>query len=252
MTSPFMDEVYEAAVDLVRNAIEQLKEIWNDFVEAFNKALKVVPGYLNPGLVHAMKKLSSWFGDMMEKVWKVYTERGSAGAVRAVAGDWNTEVGGKASTQAGLLVLGQLPTTGFWSGTAGSRYIHVVNGQNKALADVKTITDNLQTTLNEIAEAMRTFWRTLAVSVGGYVALMAGCAASAMFGVTAVVAIPAAVGFTVAFIGVLNDLTLDFSNALDAKEAKLRQLITTDSSFASGAWPPSTADALAEAAATGP
>lgn len=251
MTTPFMDEAFEAAVELVGNAIEELKGLWNDFVEGFNKALKVIPGYLNPGLVYAMKKLSKWFTEMIEMVWKVYTERGSAGAVRAVASDWNTEVGGKASTQAGLLGPGQLPTTGFWTGPAGTRYFHVVNGQTKALNDVKTITDKLQTTLNEIADAMKNFWQKLAVSVGGYIVLMAGAAASALAGVTAVVAIPAAVGFTVAFIGVLNDLSTDFANALDSKEAQLEQLVTTDSSFASGNWPPSTADSLVEAAATG-
>lgn len=248
MTSPFHDDAFEAAVELVRSGVEKLKELWDDFVEGFNKALKVIPGYLNPGLVHAMKKLSQWFGDMLEKVWKVYTERGSAGAVRSVASDWNTEVGGKASEQSGLLTLGQLPTTGFWTGPAASRYVHVVNGQNKALGDVKTITDSLQTTLNEIADAMRAFWQTFALAVGGYIVLMAGAAATALAGVTAVVAIPAAVGFTVTFIGVLNDLTRDFSNALDTKEAKLEQLATMDGSFASGNWPPSTADALAELA----
>jgi uncharacterized protein YukE len=251
MTTPFMDAAFDAAVELVGNAIEELKGLWNDFVEGFNKALKVIPGYLNPGLVYAMKKLTHGFTEMIEKVWKVYTERGSAGAVRAVASEWNSEVGGKASTQAGLLGTGQLTTTGLWTGPAGTRYFHVVNGQNKALTDVKTITDKLQTTLNEIADAMRNFWQKLAVSVGGYIVLMAGAAASALAGVTAVVAIPAAIGFTVAFLGVLNDLSTDFANALDSKEAQLEQLVTTDSSFSSGNWPPSTADSLVEAAATG-
>jgi uncharacterized protein YukE len=249
MTSPFMDAAFEAAVELVGDAIEQLKEIWNDIVSGVSKAIKELPAFQRPGLIWAMKKLGSWFSDMIEKVWKVYTERGSASAVRAVASDWNTDVGGKASTQAGQLTLGQLPTTGEWTGKAATRYVHVVNGQTKALTEVKAITEKLQTTLNEIADAMRSFWQALAVAVGSYVVAMAACAVSAMFGVTAVVAIPGAIGFTITFITVLSNLTLDFENALDSKEAALEQLITTDSAFSAGNWPPSTADALVAAAA---
>jgi hypothetical protein len=250
MTSPFADEAFEAAVELVRDAIEKLKDIWNDFVEGFNKAIKVVPGYMSPGLVYAMKKLSHWFGEMVEKVWKVYTERGSAGAVRAVASDWNSEVGGKTAAQSGAVGLGQLPTTGYWTSPAATRYVHVVNGQIKALTDVKTITDGLQTTLNEIANAMRHFWQTFALAVGGYVVLMAAAAVATATVVEAAPAITAAIGFTVAFIATLNELTRDFKNALDTNEAKLEQLNTTGA-FTDGNWPPSTADDLVQLA-TGP
>jgi hypothetical protein len=248
MTSPSTDEGFSAAVELVRGAVEKLKDIWNDVVDGFNMAIKVVPGSLLPGLVYAMKKLSKVFGDMLEKVWKVYTERGSAGAVRAAASDWNNEVGAKTANQGGAVGLGQLPTTGYWTSPAATRYVHVVNGQIKALTDVKTITDGLQTTLNEIANAMRHFWQTLAIAVGSYVVLMAATAVATATVVEAAPAITAAIGFTVAFLGVLNELTRDFANALDTNEAKLEQLNTTGTAFVDGNWPPSTADDLVELA----
>jgi hypothetical protein len=244
MTNPFMDEVYEAAVEVVGNAIERLREIWNEFVDGFNAVLKVLPDVLSPGLRYAFQKLWSLFTEMLNMVWKVYTERGSASAVRAVASAWNTEVGKKAGDQAALLALGQLPSTGFWSGPAASRYIHVVNGQTKALTEIKTTTNSMQTVLNEIADALKTFWSKLAVGVGGYVVVMAAAAIGTSFGLTTREAILGAIAATAAFIALMNDLVTDFGNTLDSTEKELERLATTDGSFAGGNWPPATADSL--------
>ena len=46
----------------------------------------------------------------------------------------------------------QLDTDNEWTGDAADRYGEAVTAQNKALAQIKTITENLQTTLNEIAQ----------------------------------------------------------------------------------------------------
>ncbi|HEU5471466.1 MAG TPA: hypothetical protein VFV67_12495 [Actinophytocola sp.] len=246
MTAPVIDTAFEDAVAAVRDAVDRLREIWNDIVDGVNHVLGILPGFLEGPVKDAFNNLSGKVTEALDKIWQFYTERGSASAVRQVASDWNTEVGGAASEQAGLLTPAQLASTGQWSGTAATRYTQVVGNQTKALADVKTITDSVQTTLNEIADALRNFWVGLAVAVGAYIASMVGCAIGAATVVGAVPSLIAALGFSVTFIGAAVKLALDFSNALDAKKAKLEQQTTLNGSFASDSWPPATAGALAD------
>ena len=106
---------------------------------------------------------------------QLITERGSASAIRTAAESWNTDVGGRASTQAGLLTKEALETDNEWTGDAADRYGEAVTSQGRALTQIKTITDTLQTTLNEIATALKVYWVAIAIAFGTYVALMIGC-----------------------------------------------------------------------------
>ncbi|HEU5475622.1 MAG TPA: hypothetical protein VFV67_33690 [Actinophytocola sp.] len=147
------DSAFDEAVQRIEAGTKELEQIWNDFVNAVNVVLPRLPGYLQPVAKRSFNKLSAEHDNVVEKIVKVYAERGSAGAVRQVASDWNTEVGAKTSELAQKLNATQMPSHNKWEGPAYIAYKEVMAFQSTKLGEVKTMTDSVHSTLNEIANA---------------------------------------------------------------------------------------------------
>lgn len=240
MTTPATDPIVES----VMAAVEELRRIWGEIVRGVNSALGTLPVDLANQAITAFNDLAAKITEVLDALGQLRLDYGSPTAVRQVADAWGPQVGAKAGEQAGLLALGQLDSTGQWSGIAATRYTQVVNGQTKALTEVKTLSDAAQTALSEIAEAMNSFWSGIAVATGSYVALMAGCVVGSATGVGTIPSLIAALGFTVAYAAALAKLRTDYDNAMEGKRVKLEQVVTQNTAFAGDAWPPATAQAL--------
>ncbi len=241
------DAAFEGALTKVSELFEKLKGAWDDIVDGVNRVLRILPGFLEGPIKSAFKKCSSKVGEVFDEVTKLFSERGSASALRAAAEGWNEQVGHRASTQAGLLMKEALETDNEWTGDAADRYGEAVTAQGKALAQIKTITDVLQTTLNEIASALSAFWTGILVYFGVYVALMIGCIVGICSGVGTVPSLLAALGFSAAFLERVTTLSANFANTLDEKKAKIEQQSTMDGQFANGEWPSAVADKMSDA-----
>jgi uncharacterized protein YukE len=240
------DTVFEEAFKKVGDLIEQLGNAWTDITNNVNSVLDWLPGFLEGPIRTAFNQCSDKVTEVLDKMATFYQNPGSATAIRTAADSWNEQVGAKASTQAGLLVKEQLETDNEWTGDAYDRYAEAVTSQNKALAQVKTITDTLQTTLNEIASAVRTFWVSLGIAMVTYIAAAIACIAAVC---TAVAAAPGLIAFfiaSVAFLTTAVTFANNFSNALDEKKAKIEQQTTMDGVFASGEWPSAVADKMSD------
>lgn len=231
MTGPVVDTEFEGAVRFVENAIETVRNAWNDIVAAVRAAIAAFPILAEP-LMDDFNALTAKVTEALDFLWKLVTERGDATAIRQVGSDWTTAVGGPVNEQAADLHPGGMPSTGQWSGVAATKYFQVVLNQRQALMDVKPITDDLQLTLNEIADAIKTFWTFLAVETAGWVAMMVACAFTAALG-----GIAAALIASVTYVGLVTKHSNDLANTLDTKKAKLEQLSTAGGSFASGPPP---------------
>lgn len=194
-----------------------------------------------------VNECSSKVAEIFDEITKLFSERGSATALRAAGESWNEQVGHRASTQTGLLTKEALETDNEWTGDAADRYGEAVTAQGKALTQIKAITEILQTTLNEIASALKVFWVGIAIAFGTYVALMIGCIIGACTVVGTIPSLLAALGFSVAFLSAVATLSNNFANTLDEKKAKLEQQATMDGQFANGDWPSAVADKLSDA-----
>ncbi len=242
-----VDTAFEEACNKVDDLLQKLTDAWNDIVDGVNHVLSILPGFLEGLVKDAFNKVAAKVTQVFDDMQQLITERGSASAIRTAAASWNTEVGGRASTQAGLLTKEALETDNEWTGDAADRYGEAVTSQGRALTQIKTITDTLQTTLNEIASALKVFWVGIAIALGTYVALMIGCIIGAATVVATVPSLLAALGFSVAFLGAVVTLGNNFGNTLDEKKAKIDQQTTMDGSFANGTWPAATADQMSDA-----
>ncbi len=241
------DAAFEGALTKVSELFEKLKGAWDGIVDGVNRVLGILPGFLEGPVKSAFRKCESKVGEVFDEITKLFSERGSASALRAAGQSWNEQVGYRASTQAGLLVKEALETDNEWTGDAADRYGEAVTAQGKALTQIKTITETLQTTLNEIASALTVFWIGIAVAFGGYVALMIGCIIGACTVVGTIPSLIAALGFSVAFLSAVATLSNNFANTLEEKKAKVAQQATMDGQFANGNWPPAVADKISDA-----
>lgn len=241
------DAAFEGALTKVSELFEKLKGAWDDIVDGVNHVLSILPGFLEGPVKSAFKKCSSKVGEVFDEVTKLFSERGSASALRAAGESWNEQVGHRASTQAGLLIKEALETDNEWTGDAADRYGEAVTAQGKALTQVKTITETLQTTLNEIASALTVFWWGIAIAFSSYVILMIPCIIGAGSVVGTIPALGAALGFSAAFLGGVLTLSNNFANTLEEKKAKFEQQATMDGQFADGEWPSAVADKMSDA-----
>lgn len=242
-----VDTAFEDALTEVSELLEKLRDAWNDIVDGVNQVLSILPGFMEGPVKSACEKCSSKVTEVFNEITKLFSERGSASALRTAGESWNEQVGHRVSTQAGLLAKEALETDNEWTGDAAYRYGEAVTAQGKALSQIKTITDNLQTTLNEIASALRVFWVAIAVAFGSYVVLMIGCIVGACTVVGTIPSLIAALGFSVTFLGAVATFSNDFANTLGEKKAKLEQQSTMDGQFANGNWPPAVADKMSDA-----
>ena len=221
--------------------------MWDDIVHGVNRVLRMLPGFLEGPIKSAFKKCSSKVSKVFEEITRLVSERGSASALRTAAESWNEQVGHRASTQAGLLVKEALETDNEWTGDAADRYGEAVTAQGKAFNLIKTITETLQTTLNEIASALTVFWISITVALVTYVAAMIPFIFGAGSGIGTIPALGAILGVSVVFLGAVATLSNNFANTLDEKKAKLEQQATMDGQFADGNWPPAVADKMSDA-----
>jgi uncharacterized protein YukE len=240
-----VDTEFEAAIQRIEATTKQFEQCWNNLVAAANQAIPQLPGYLQPVAKGSFNKLSAKKDNALEKLVKIYTERGSASAVRQVASDWNTEVGEKMSALANSVTVSQLPSFNRWEGPAYIAYKETVAFQCTKLTEVKTMTDGVSTTLNEIADAMKAFWNGMATAYVSYVVSMQGCAVGLMTVVGTIPSIIAAIGLSIKWFDDLGKLATDFANVLDSKQAALERQQTLNGT--EGRWPPINTEALADA-----
>lgn len=240
-----VDAAFEEAMQGIQDLAGKFDEAWNDLVNGVNLVLPMLPAYLQPIVKGQFNKLATKKDNTLEKYWKIFAERGDASAVRQVASDWNTKVGEKVSEQAGKLNPTQMPSHNRWDGTAYIAYKEVVNFQGTKLGEVKAMSNALQTTLNEIADAMNTFWTGMKTTYGVYVAAIVVFAIAANTKIGMAAAITGGITATAMFFDSISKLSTEFANALDSKEAALEQQQTLNGT--DGKWPPINTESLADA-----
>jgi hypothetical protein len=235
-----LDAAFEEAIRTVEDGIKKLRKAWDEIVDNVNFALKFLPGYLEGQIRKAMGDLTAEYDGADNWLADLLLERGSAGALRAAASSWNSDVATVAGTHVRQLSFGQLPSNGSWSGPAQIAYRSVVDLQTKVLGETRQLIDDLGSTLNDLADALKVFWCAIAVAVGALVMAMVAAGVATGTGVGIPAAIATALGAVVAFWSAVGTATVLYQNVLDANKGKLGRIAAANG--ADTGWPKATAD----------
>jgi uncharacterized protein YukE len=245
-----VDPVFEEAFKKFGDMFEKLKGAWDGICGGIEWVLDQwwIPGFIKDPVRAGYNELKPKVSEALDRCAKFYQTPGDPAGIRTVAENWTNQVGKATNDQAGILVKEQLDTNDSWSGTAADRYVEATIAQNKALVGTKTLTDNLHNTLNEIADAISTFWVSFGTAIATYVIAAGIAVAACCTGVGAAAGIPAFIIATGAFITASITFANNFNNTLEDKKSKLDQLVPTGAPFGGGGtWPASASDRMADA-----
>ncbi|ONI92211.1 hypothetical protein ALI22I_05335 [Saccharothrix sp. ALI-22-I] len=235
-----VDGAFDEAISSIESALKKMRKARGDIIDHVNWALKFLPDGIADQVRRATQKLDGEVSKSENSILDLLLERGSPAALREAASEWNSKVAAVAGRQAVDLAFGSMPSNGNWKGDAQLAYRSVIDQQNKALTDLKPVFDELNSTLNDIADALKDFWIQFASAVTLLCVAIMICALETIGVITIEAAITtglAAVGLFVSSVLVIDSL---FESALDSNKARLEKLITTNG--VEGIWPAPAAD----------
>lgn len=236
---------------VIQKANEKLKEIQDKIKELFDKInslLSWVPSFLS-SVVDKIKDAVNAFNAKLQQFWdkveQFISEPGSPSALKQAAQSWENSVSKVISDITGTLSTDQLQAENDWQGQAANAYKSTIPSQTAALNSIKGIADQLNTSLNNLGNAVIAFWVAIGAAfltfVVGLVAAIAACCT--------VVGTPAGVGAAATTIGVVLALVttavlalVSYLNSVSSEQASLTQKLNDNSTFPHGKWPVSTAD----------
>jgi uncharacterized protein YukE len=230
-----IDAAYEEAVSTVESCAKKFHRAYNDIADKVDLALKFVPGQLEQRIREAMAEFTAEHRKSEVLFADLWLERGSAGALRDAGSEWNLQVKAVASDHSVRISFPQLPSKEAWRGTAQIAYRTVVDQQSKMLGDFVTQIDDLNDVLNDLADALKYYWVSIALEATACAGVLAACAVAS----TLVVSIPAtivgAIAAIVGFWAFVAGATVLYHNVLDANKAKLEKIRAVYGT--AGEWP---------------
>lgn len=234
------DGAFDDAISSIESALKKMRKARGDIIDHVNWALKFLPGGVADQVRKATQKLDGEVSKSENSILDLLLERGSPAALREAASQWNSKVAEVAGNQAVELALAKMPSNGKWKGDAQLAYRSAVDQQNKALTDLRGVLDELNSTVNDIADALKNFWIAIAAAVVMLCAAMMVCALETIGVITIEAAITTGLGAVALFVTGVHTAESIFDNALDSNKAKLEKLITANG--AEGTWPAPAAD----------
>ena len=178
---------------------------------------------------------------------------GDPGALRAAGTTWVEDVSRPVSRLVGAVTDDVLETDDHWRGTAADAYRATLPAQQKALAAVVAICQEIDTVLEDVATAVTRFWIAIGSACLGLVIALAGALGTA----ATVVGAPVSAGLALAGVGALvvagnsalSNLT-DITGATATRGAALERRLADSTAFPLGHWPRSTAGISTDARVT--
>lgn len=235
-----MGGAFDEAISSVESGRKRMGKAWNDIVDHVNWALKFLPDSVAGQVKKATEKLGGEYHKSDGWIIDHLLERGSPDALRDAAELWNSRIGGVVGNYVKDLEFAAMPSNGRWAGTAQLAYRGIVDQQNKALTELKGVLNELSSTLNDIADAIKHFWIEVAAAVIVFAGAMVVCGLETIGMITIPTAITTAIAAVAVFWGAIGVAVVVFRNSLDSNEAKLDGLTTNFRE--DGSWPAHTAD----------
>ncbi len=228
-------------LDDVRAALTEAAGYVDGICCGVETALAAAPG--GDGAAAEVAGLRAAFAGVTADLGAMLVAPGDPPVLRAVGRAWVDEIGASVSRLVGVASDHVQETDDRWAGAAADAYRAVLPAQRTALAAVVALCQEVDDTLNHLANAIMRFWLAVATACLGLVLALAGAlgsaapvvgppiaAAVALAGVTALISAGSAA------LSGLSDITL----AAADRSAALARRLADNSAFPHGAWPRST------------
>jgi hypothetical protein len=193
------------------------------------------------------------FTALADQVDALILAAGDPEALRVAGGTWIDDIARPVSRLVGAATDDALETDDHWQGAAADAYRATLLPQQKALAAVVAICQEVDADLEDLAAAILRFWIAIGSACLGLVIALAGALGTA----ATVVGAPASAGIALAGVGALvvagnsavSNLT-EVTSATAARGAALERRLADSSAFPLGHWPRSTAGISTDARVT--
>lgn len=238
--APPIDE-FSGVFSAVQDGIGTVTDAVNAIIDGINSVLHLLPpGFPVDGIRSGVEDLRRIFNEKITELNGLLAYGGDPDGLRAVGSAWANDIGATTSRLAGYSTLNGVRSDDYWTGMAADAYRNTLIPQNTALT---TIGDEIDSTLNDLAVAITTFWvSVLAALTTLEVGLIAAVASA-----TSVIASPAAPGFAIASFVLFGAALVSALVAFNAiandtanRSAELERRLSNDTAFTGGSWPRST------------
>ena len=250
MTASFApDGDLPGVINGIRSGIDQAAELVNAIINGVNAVLSEMAPEVSGPVVTEAAKFQLQFNDTVTEIGHALSNVGDPAALRAAGSAWANDIGSTASNFAGFANASVTRADNYWTGKAAEHYTDALLPQRLALTDVKTIGNEIDTILNDLANAIFNFAISVGVTVAGLVASLAVAAAS----VASVIAAPLAVvlgggavaALSAGIIGLINSLK-DIVSDVNTRTAELNRRVSDNTNFHNGAWPNATKERMGD------
>jgi hypothetical protein len=215
---------------LVREAEEKAEEIERkiqEFFDRVNDVISWVPGFLShliEPIERGMQALAEKVREFWDRVNQLFQQPGNSERLKEVGERWVTDVGNICGEIAGTIRLDKLKANLEWQGRAAEAYKAKVPAQSEGLNGIKSIAEQMRSSLNSLGDSLDTFWLAIKVAfVSFLVAAVAAIAAACT-----VVGVPAAIGVIAgalaAAIGLIAATVMALNSHVDAIETQQRTI----------------------------
>jgi hypothetical protein len=233
----------QATVEQINTLLGQIDTRVGEAQRRINKTLAdawFVPDWL----IEQIKNLWNKFVDLLNKLWEnlkeVFQNLGDPFKLSDTANEWSTKVGTPVSARVSLATEGELGVDNNWTGTAADRYKENLLNQRTALDKVKSnFSTGIADVLSGMALAIWVFWGAVVLGFLAFLgqliasfgadATILGIPAGILLKITAVVTLGAAITFGIV------QLRIEASNATTTLNNKM-----DFNGYPNGFWPSAT------------
>lgn len=238
-------------VDKLRSGIGEAAGLINSMIDGINSVLNSLPPEEVGGIRNGVADLQRMFNECATELQRALDQAGDPVALRAAGAAWAVDIGGSVSGLSGLTTENTIRADNHWTGAAADAYRNTLLPQRLALNAVKTTGDKIDAVLNELANAIITFWKNVEGAVITLLVALVAAAASAAGGITAVIGIGIAAHALVAFKDAVisqSNMFTEVGNAISVQTREIQAVRADNTAFpdekttmTNGDWPAATA-----------
>ncbi|PKW18484.1 hypothetical protein [Saccharopolyspora spinosa] len=243
MTAPAAQ--FESAFGKSNELLNRVQDEFEKMVSNVNSIADWLPDFVWRKVKDGIQEVSRLIDRLFKELTDFFTQPGSPGALWDAAKAWTEQVGAKTSELSASLKIDQLRTDNEWDGTAATAYKDSIASQQDSLKAIKSATDALDSSLNELAGAIIAFWVALGAALATYVSAMIAAALACATAVGALPGVAAAVtatGVVIAAVAAFATALATYLNTIKTQQASMRQQLANNDAFPGGKWPRSTTD----------
>jgi hypothetical protein len=228
----------------VRDGVGTVTDAVNAIIDGINSVLHLLPpGFPMAGIDAGIAELRRIFAEKVAEVEELVTWAGDPDALRAAGAAWAGDIGGATSRLAGFATLNGVRSDDHWTGTAADAYRNTLIPQSTALGAITAIGHDVDSTLNDLAGAITTFWVDVLAALTALGVALLAAAATAATGVGAPGGAAMGISAFVAFGTALTVAVAAYTNLatdISRRSADLARRLSDDTAFPGGSWPRST------------